>query len=135
MKSLNLRLRGGPAPAREWDALDRLTNAVRVAHRGDITLVSSFGAESVVLLHLISLFDKTAPILFIDTQMLFQETLDYQVEVAGKLGLTNVQVIRASEQAIAKGDPDGTLHKFSTDACCDLRKVQPMEDALKDYDA
>ena len=116
-------------------AKDVLGRALTDPQVGRIAMVSSFGAESVVLLHLLSLFDKTAPVLFIDTQMLFQETLDYQVSVSEKLGLTNVKVIRASQQEIALGDPDGTLHKVSTDACCDLRKVQPMENALSNYDA
>ncbi|GGE47671.1 phosphoadenylyl-sulfate reductase [Actibacterium pelagium] len=116
-------------------AKDVLSRALTDPQVGRIAMVSSFGAESVVLLHLLSLFDKTAPVLFIDTQMLFQETLDYQVSVSEKLGLTNVKVVRASQAEVSQGDPDGTLHKASTDACCDLRKVQPMENALKDYDA
>ncbi len=51
--------------------------------------------------------------LFIDTQMLFPETLAYQQEVAERLSLTNVQVITASEAEIAAHDPDGTLHKVT----------------------
>lgn len=102
---------------------------------GEVALVSSFGAESVVLLHMVSVIAPGAPVLFIDTQMLFAETLAYQAEVAGKLGLTNVQVIRADEAAIARDDPDGTLHQYSTDACCTLRKTVPLETALAGYDA
>lgn len=102
---------------------------------GEVALVSSFGAESVVLLHMVSVIAPGTPVLFIDTQMLFPETLAYQEEVAGKLGLTNVQVIRAAEAAITRDDPDGTLHQFSTDACCALRKTVPLETALARYDA
>lgn len=102
---------------------------------GRIALVSSFGAESVVLLHLVGVIDRTTPVLFIDTQMLFQETLDYQTEVAEKLGLTNIQRIVAREADLNLEDPDGTLHQFNTDACCDLRKTRPLEEALSGYDA
>ena len=54
---------------------------------GRIALVSSFGAESVVLLHMISVMNRTTPVIFIDTEMLFPETLEYQREVAERLRL------------------------------------------------
>lgn len=112
-----------------------MERALRDPDVGEVALVSSFGAESVVLLHMVSVIAPGTPVLFIDTQMLFAETLAYQEEVASKLGLTNVQVIRAAETAIARDDPDGTLHQFSTDACCNLRKTVPLETALSGYDA
>lgn len=102
---------------------------------GRITLVSSFGAESVVLLHMISLYDRATPILFIDTQMLFEETIAYQADVAQQLGLTDVRVIRARPEAVAAHDPDGVLHQSDTDACCNLRKTEPLERALGNFDA
>lgn len=102
---------------------------------GDVAMVSSFGAESVVLLHMVSLIAPATPVLFIDTHMLFQETLDYQTEVAEKLGLTEVRKITADPKALAFEDPDNTLHQFNTDACCTLRKTAPLENALRDFDA
>lgn len=102
---------------------------------GRIALVSSFGAESVVLLHLVSVIDRTIPVLVIDTEMLFAETIAYQTEVANKLGLTNVQRVMAERAKLDFEDPDGTLHQFSTDACCALRKTEPLERALGAYDA
>ena len=101
---------------------------------GRIAMVSSFGAESVALLHLVSVIDPTVPVLFIDTEMLFPETLDYQAEVAEKLGLTDVRRITASREALALRDPDGTLHQRDQDACCDLRKTVPLEEALQGFD-
>ncbi|WP_424964639.1 phosphoadenylyl-sulfate reductase [Dinoroseobacter sp. S375] len=102
---------------------------------GRIALVSSFGAESVVLLHMIAKKAPKTPVLFIDTQMLFPETLAYQEEVARKLGLRRIEVIRAAPAALAAEDPDGLLHTRDTDACCDLRKTRPLETALEGYDA
>ncbi|MBC7675841.1 MAG: phosphoadenylyl-sulfate reductase [Rhodoferax sp.] len=101
---------------------------------GRIALVSSFGAESVVLLHLVSVIDRTTPVLFIDTEMLFAETIAYQAEVVGKLGLT-ITRITADRAKLAFEDPDNTLHQFNTDACCALRKTEPLERALSGYDA
>ena len=101
---------------------------------GRIALVSSFGAESVVLLHLVSVIDRSTPVLFIDTEMLFAETIAYQAEVADKLGLT-ITRITADAKKLAFEDPDNTLHQFNTDACCALRKTEPLERALSGYDA
>ncbi|MDW4548808.1 phosphoadenylyl-sulfate reductase [Defluviimonas sp. D31] len=101
---------------------------------GNVALVSSFGAESVVLLHLVSVIAPGTPVIFIDTQMLFPETLEYQRELAEKLNLTDIRTIRADRRDTDFEDPDGTLHQFSTDACCALRKVVPLERALQGFD-
>ncbi|KIN66366.1 Phosphoadenosine phosphosulfate reductase [Sulfitobacter noctilucicola] len=98
----------------------------------NLALVSSFGAESVALLHLAARVKKDLPVLFIDTEMLFPETLAYQRDVARKLGLTKITVIRAAD--IAAADPDGTLHRTDPDACCALRKTVPLQAALKNFD-
>ncbi len=102
--------------------------------RGNIALVSSFGTESVVLLHMVANVDKAAPVLFLETGMLFVETLAYQQELADTLGLTNVQVIRPDPAQLLLRDTDGLLHQADHDACCDLRKVEPLERALAPFD-
>lgn len=101
---------------------------------GRIAMVSSFGADSVVLLHMLSQIDSGVPVLFIDTEMLFPQTLEYQRALAEHLNL-NVQVIRPDRADLLREDVDGILHKFDTDACCALRKVRPLETALQGYDA
>lgn len=93
-----------------------------------LPLVSSFGAESVALLHLAAMVDRDIPVIFIDTEMLFAETLVYQQEVAERLGLRNLRILRSGN--IATRDPQGTLHKSDPDACCDLRKTVPLQVAL-----
>ena len=116
-------------------AVSVLEHALGDEDVGRTALVSSFGAESVVLLHMISVIDRTLPVLFIDTEMLFAETLAYQQEVAGTLGLTNIITVRANPKTLAFEDPDNTLHQFDTDACCAIRKTEPLERALSGYDA
>ena len=120
---------------RHHAAVSVMEKALKDPDTGEVALVSSFGAESVVLLHMVSVIAPGTPVLFIDTMMLFQETLDYQQEVAAKLGLTDVRVIRAADAALRLDDPDGTLHQFNTDACCALRKTVPLEQALSGFDA
>ncbi len=97
----------------------------------NLALVSSFGAESVALLHLASRVKPDVQVLFIDTMLLFPETLNYQREVARKLGLRRVKVLRADTQAT---DPDDTLHQRDVDACCALRKADVLSNALDGFD-
>ncbi|MCC6864446.1 MAG: phosphoadenylyl-sulfate reductase [Rhodobacteraceae bacterium] len=111
-----------------------LEHALKDADLGRVALVSSFGAESVVLLHLLSVIAPETPVLFVDTRMLFVETLEYQRELAEKLHLCDVRTIRAAQPRVAYEDPDGTLHKFNTDACCTVRKIEPLERALTTFD-
>lgn len=109
--------------------------ALTEAGLGRIALVSSFGAESVVLLHMLSVIDRNLPVLFIDTQMLFPETLDYQADLAARLGLSDIRIVRASEADLAAADPANDLHQRDSDACCNLRKTVPLERALGGFDA
>lgn len=102
---------------------------------GRIAMVSSFGAESVVLLHMVSVIDRTTPVLFIDTEMLFAETLAYQQDVARTLGLSDVRTLRPSREAVFAHDPDGILHLAEPNACCTLRKIEPLQRALGNFDA
>nr|WP_284325414.1 phosphoadenylyl-sulfate reductase [Cypionkella aquatica] len=111
-----------------------LEHALKDDDLGQVALVSSFGAESVVLLHLVSVIAPETPVLFVDTRMLFQETLDYQRELAEKLNLCDVRTIRANPARLNFEDPDNTLHQFNTDACCAVRKVEPLERALAPFD-
>lgn len=127
MRALNERYRHHGATA-------VLEGALRDPEAGRIALVSSFGAESVVLLHLVAMVDPGTPILFIDTQMLFPETLDYQAELAERLHLRDLRVIRANPLEVAREDPEDKLHQVDTDACCDLRKTRPLQQALSQFD-
>ncbi|MDV7271234.1 phosphoadenylyl-sulfate reductase [Thioclava sp. A2] len=99
-----------------------------------LAMVSSFGAESVVLLHLMAQVDRSIPVLFIDTEMLFPETVDYQQTLAETLGLTDIRRILPDAAEIAAQDPSGELHRTDPDACCDLRKTRTLERALADFD-
>ncbi|MCK0148719.1 phosphoadenylyl-sulfate reductase [Marivita sp. S6314] len=100
-----------------------------------IAMVSSFGADSAVLLHLIAQIDRSVPVLFIDTALLFPETLRYQQELSAHLGLSNVQTIRAAPRTVQAYDPYGALRFSDPDACCTLRKTTVLNAALVGYDA
>ena len=119
---------------RHHSATAVLEHALSDPELGQVALVSSFGAESVVLLHLVSVLAPQTPVIFVDTRMLFPETLEYQRELAEKLHLCDIRTIRARKTRTDFDDPDGTLHQYSTDACCNLRKVEPLEHALQGFD-
>lgn len=119
---------------RDSDAQTVLRHALDDVQLGKVAMVSSFGAESVVLLHMIAQINPATPVIFLDTEMLFPETLQYQKDVAAQLGLTDVRVITPSRAAVLAEDVDGLLHQADTDACCDLRKTRPLAEALNEFD-
>lgn len=112
-----------------------LRHALSDPQVGQVALVSSFGAESVVLLHMLATIDRTTPVVFLDTEMLFPETLTYQREVAERLELTDIRRITPARADLLIRDTDGVLHQSDPDACCALRKSEPLERALSGFDA
>lgn len=114
------------------------TEIIAAAHRefGDkLAMVSSFGAESAVLLHLAAQVSRDIPVLFLDTGMLFGQTLDYRRSLANRLGLTDVRDLRPHYQDLAVVDPQAKLWQTDVDGCCHIRKVLPLDRALGEFDA
>ena len=102
---------------------------------GDIAVVSSFGAESAVLLHMVAEIDPTTPVIFLNTGKLFGETLRYRDRLQERLGLTDVRAVGPHPDDLRQRDPNGGLWNSNPDACCHIRKVLPLERALKGFDA
>ena len=102
---------------------------------GRIALVSSFGAESAALLHLVAAIDRALPVIFIDTGKHFAQTLDYRDALVARLGLSDVRVAAPAANELAAEDTKGDLWRRDPDACCVLRKVAPNEAALEGFDA
>jgi phosphoadenosine phosphosulfate reductase len=129
------------------DPVAELNGALRDAHPVEIlraainrygkrlALVSSFGSESAVLLHMAAGIDPDITVLFLDTGQLFGQTLDYRRALAKSLGLTDVRDLRPQFQDLAVQDPQADLYKTDTDACCHIRKVLPLERGLGEFDA
>lgn len=111
-----------------------IDHAVHEAFADRIAFVSSFGAESAVLLHLLAVVDPSVPVLFLDTNKLFGETVRYRSRLQHQLGLEDVRVIGPRKRDIERDDPQGTLSMHDPDKCCELRKAEPLERALKGFD-
>jgi len=112
-----------------------LEDAIKNRFAGKIALVSSFGTESAVILHMVSEIDKSVPVVFLDTLKLFPETLAYRDELVARLGLTDVRSIQPSGKQLAAYDPDGRLWQKDADLCCAIRKTNPLDEALEGMEA
>lgn len=117
------------------DAKTFLERMIRREFRGRIALVSSFGAQSVVLLHLVASVDRSLPVIFIDTGKIFGSTLRYRDEVVARLGLTDVRVARPDPSVLTTHDTDSGLWLRDPDKCCSIRKVAPLAHVLSGFDA
>jgi phosphoadenylyl-sulfate reductase (thioredoxin) len=102
---------------------------------GRITVVSSFGAEAVVMLEMVARIDPATPVIFLDTDKHFPETLAYRESLVAELGLEDVRDIIPDAVALAREDAAGDLWRRDADRCCHLRKVAPLARALEGFDA
>jgi phosphoadenosine phosphosulfate reductase len=118
-----------------WRSRDILDAAIHAEFPGGIALVSSFGAESVVLLHLVASVDKTTPVVFVDTGKIFGSTHRYRTELVERLGLTDVRVARPDPAALSLHDGDSGLWARDPDKCCGVRKVAPLARSLSGFEA
>lgn len=114
---------------------DMLAELLRGELHNRIAAVSSFGAESAVLLHMVAEVDRDVPVIFTNTQKMFGETLAYRDELSERLGLTDLRVYRPDPRLLAEKDKTGLRWSYDPDGCCALRKVEPLARALAPFDA
>lgn len=117
------------------DAHEAIELALVRLFPGRIAMVSSFGAESAVLLHLLSEVDRGAPVVFVDTGRLFAETLEYRNLLTRRLGLRDVRSVGPEHDRLAALDPHRALWMTDPDLCCQIRKTEPLARALAGFDA
>jgi phosphoadenosine phosphosulfate reductase len=129
-------------PAEELDRALRhaspaniISAALHTVGRDRLAVVSSFGTESAALLKVVADVDLAIPVIFLDTGWLFEETLAYRDTLIKVLGLRDVRSIKPSEEALSREDPERDLWFSNPDACCRIRKVEPLAHALKPFDA
>lgn len=114
------------------DGKDLLAALIKGDLAGRVAVTSSFGAESAVLLDLVARVEPATPVIFLDTDELFDETIEYRYALERRLGLTNVVVVRPSEEELKEA---ADLWRTDEDRCCELRKVRPLARAVVGYDA
>ena len=112
-----------------------IETALKTVGREQLALVSSFGTESAALLKVMADVDPAIPVIFLDTGWLFEETLAYRDTLISVLGLRDVRSIKPLEETLLRQDPDRELWFSDPDACCRIRKVEPLARALKPFSA
>jgi phosphoadenosine phosphosulfate reductase len=127
-EELDRAVRGG-SPA------EIITAALRIIGREKLALVSSFGTESAALLKVMADVDPAIPVIFLDTGWLFEETLAYRDRLIEVLGLRDVRSVKPLEETLSREDPNADLWFSDPDACCRIRKVEPLSRALEPFDA
>jgi phosphoadenosine phosphosulfate reductase len=112
-----------------------IATALKTVGREHLALVSSFGTESAALLKVMADVDPAISVIFLDTGWLFEETLAYRDTLIATLGLTDVRSIKPLDEVLSREDPDRELWFSDPDACCRIRKVEPLARALKPFGA
>lgn len=112
-----------------------LANVIGQEFAGRVALVSSFGAESAVLLHLVSRIEPATPVIFVDTGRLFAQTHAYRDMLVARLGLSDIRTAGPDAALLSRQDANRTLWRTDPDRCCAIRKVVPLAKALDGFDA
>jgi phosphoadenosine phosphosulfate reductase len=107
--------------------------ALQIVGREHLAVVSSFGTESAALLKVTADVDPAIAVIFLDTGWLFEETLAYRDTLIATLGLRDVRSITPLEDTLSREDPDRELWFSDPDACCRIRKVEPLARALAPF--
>lgn len=100
-----------------------------------MAIVSNYGPGTLVVLHYAVELDPTIPVLHLDTGFEFPETTELGRRLEDHYGIRILRIrpdLSPQEQAQKYGDH---LYHVDPDFCCYLRKVEPLDKALKNYDA
>ena len=117
------------------DTLEMLKALLAENILGETAVVSSFGTESAVLLHLVAQADPTTPVIFVDTLKMFPETLAYRDELLARFGFTNYRTVEPNLLVLAQKDGKGLRWSYDPDGCCNIRKVEPLRRAKHGLDS
>lgn len=115
----------------EFGAPALLHAMIKQEFAGKIGLISSFGADAALLLSMVADVDKATPVLFLETEKHFPETLEYVKDLTLHLGLSNVHWLKPNPALVSRLDPEGGLWSTQPNRCCWMRKVEPLDRAVK----
>ncbi|MFC6707707.1 phosphoadenylyl-sulfate reductase [Flexivirga alba] len=111
------------------------TDVLRWAVDSGLRLAVAGSMQDTVLVHLASAVLPGVDVLFLDTGYHFAETLQTRARVAASYRV-HLRTI-TPRQTVAEQDADHgvALHERDPDLCCALRKTQPLDEVLDEYDA
>lgn len=110
-------------------------DVLRWAVDSGLRLAVAGSMQDTVLVHLASTVLPGVDVLFLDTGYHFAETLQTRDRVAASYRV-HLRTI-TPRQTVAEQDADHgvALHERDPDLCCALRKTQPLDEVLDEYDA
>ena len=126
--ALNARFAG-------FDTLTMLRTLLAEGILGETAVVSSFGTESAVLLHLVAQASRDVPVVLVDTLKMFPETLAYRDQLMALLGFRNVRTVEPNALLLEAKDAKGMRWSYDPDGCCEIRKVEPLARAKQGLDS
>jgi len=130
--ALNARFAGVDTPTMLEELL---SGGTPDAVLGRVAVVSSFGTESAVLLHLVAQANRDVPVVFVDTLKMFAETLAYRETLIDLFGFTNASVVAPDPAVLQARDDTGLRWSWDPDGCCEIRKVEPLRRAKQGLDS
>jgi phosphoadenosine phosphosulfate reductase len=117
------------------DTAEMLRAVILERLAGRLAVVSSFGAESAALLHMVAAVDPAVPVIFLETGKHFPETIAYRDLLVARLGLADVRIVGPDAERLAQRDANGLRWSYDPDGCCEIRKVEPLARVLAGFDA
>lgn len=117
----------------ELDALPLLRALIQNEFREHVALLTSFGADSALLLSLVAEINPATPVFFLETGKHFPETLTYAQQLEQTLKLSNTHWLTPDPALLERTDPVGALWKTQPNRCCWLRKVEPLDRAIEQH--
>lgn len=101
----------------------------------DIVLATGFGPSGVVLMHMVSQLRPDTPVFYLHTSLLFEETLELRDKLIERLGLRFTAVYPALSLRRQAQEHGSDLWESDANACCAIRKVDPLRRYLRDKKA
>ena len=117
------------------DPEEILTATLTRIFKNNVAYVCSFGSESAIILHMISKIDTKIPIILINTEFLFKETIEYKNYLIKKFNFKNCKEIFPNSSDLSEIDKHADLWNSNPDLCCNIRKVLPLTKELRKYSA
>lgn len=124
-------------PERDFEINNETKGALEVLHWAyeayddDLVYACSFGVEGIVMIDLISKVNEQAKVVFLDTGLHFEETYEL-IEKVRRLYpklmiIMKKPALSVEEQATEHGE---ALWERQPDACCQMRKIIPLQEVL-----
>ena len=114
-------------------AIDVVESVLASHAEARVCLTCSFQAEDIIVLDLLRQRLPNIPVLFLETGYHFPETYEFRDQLAKEWQLNLVNVV--PRKTVAQQEAEfGILYREEPTKCCQLRKVEPLLEALEPFE-